>query len=145
MAPLCSYRAPRRAWLLSKDMSSPLATLPNPIAPPVLPLPSPPTPRPRTQRQAASLSDRLVHLCNHSVQKEQNQGAGKGQDAEAGEEGGGSRGAAGAAGGCAEGSNGLDGSLGGGGSRPLPSGSQGNMWTAEQLRQHLRERFQASC
>ncbi|CAM9199075.1 unnamed protein product [Scytosiphon promiscuus] len=58
---------------------------------------------------APSLSDRLVHLCNHSVQKEQATG-------------------------------GSDHVHTGGQSMPL--GSQGNMWRADQLRRHLRQRFE---
>lgn len=90
--------------------------------------------RPPTHTQACSLSDRLVHLCNHSVQKEQDQGVGLHHNAHAGS--GGGVGAATAGIGCNKGSD------SGGGSQALPSGSQGNMWTADQLRGHLRERFQ---
>ncbi|CAN0417092.1 unnamed protein product [Pylaiella littoralis] len=83
---------------------------------------------------ACSLSDRLVHLCNHSVQKEQDQGVGLRHTAHAGS--GGRESAAAAKNGCNRGS------CSGAGNQALPSGSQGNMWTADQLRVHLRERFQ---
>lgn len=96
--------------------------------------------------QDASLSDRLVHLCNHSVQKEQNQGTGRRHSP--GERRTGAAAAAAsaaAADGCNQGSGGGDGCDGGDGSgRALPSGSLGNMWTADQLRSHLRERFQVA-
>ncbi|CAN0426497.1 unnamed protein product [Ectocarpus sp. 8 AP-2014] len=64
---------------------------------------------------APSLSDRLVHLCNHSVQKQQNR---RGDES-----------CAASASATATGVN-------------DDSRSQQNMWTAGQLRNHLQQRFQ---
>lgn len=92
-----------------------------PWATPDFPPPATPICAPRIDHQASSLSDRLVHLCNHSVQKEQASEVDNGDAA-------------------AEGSDHMQ-----NGSQPLPSGSRGNMWRADQLRRHLRQRYEVTC
>ncbi|CAM9856365.1 unnamed protein product, partial [Laminaria digitata] len=97
----------------------------------------------------SSLSDRLIHLCNHSVQKEREVGVAgaeseptplspstgmppwNGGEAHHADRGG-------------EGNGGKWESEGDGGSSDegLPSGSRGHMWTADQLRRYLEDRFQ---
>ncbi|CAB1117252.1 unnamed protein product [Ectocarpus sp. CCAP 1310/34] len=81
---------------------------------------------------APSLSDRLVHLCNHSVQKQQNR---RGDESCASS-------ASATATGVNDDRSSSKEAGSGGGRETLPSGSQQNMWTAGQLRHHLRQRFQ---
>ncbi|CAM9781082.1 unnamed protein product [Ectocarpus sp. 8 AP-2014] len=81
---------------------------------------------------APSLSDRLVHLCNHSVQKQQNR---RGDESCAAS-------ASATANGVNDDSSSSKEAGSGGGRETLPSGSQQNMWTAGQLRNHLQQRFQ---
>ena len=62
-------------------------------------------------RQTSNLSDRFMHLCNHSVQRERGEGGRESFGTVEGKE-------------------------------PRPLGSQGHMWTADQLRDHLLSRFE---
>lgn len=99
-----------------------------PPPPPTTPLPLPK----HANQQAPSLSDRLVHLCNHSVQKQQDRRGDENSAASA----------SATVTGVNDDSGSSKGAGSGGGTETLPSGSQQNMWTAGQLRHHLRQRFQ---
>lgn len=107
--------------------------------------------------QASSLSDRFVHLCNHSVQKEQEPGVPVARSRSKAKlpllpscterppwEGG--AGVLGGQGGCPGGVGIEGGEECCNGRRAddeaLPTGSKGNMWTADQFRRYLRDRFQ---